>query len=200
MMGIVEIIEQRGPLSARQRWSNYFVLIYGALALLIGINLRNSAINAVVPYENTQVGIQAFYPESWLIDTDGNYVFRVQDMSQPGFKTSIQVAVFPVSATTTDRNVLDALSLNRSQTLAAYSVLSISPYELPNNANGVTMSYTYVSRDTDPFLQSLPAVVEGQDILTINRGQVIVITFLSDSSRYNDNLPVFRQFLNQLEF
>ena len=44
-----------------------------------------------VPYVNSEVGIRALYPQHWLIDTSGDYVFRVRDLSQLGFKTTIQV-------------------------------------------------------------------------------------------------------------
>jgi hypothetical protein len=62
------------------------------------------------------------------------------------------------------------------------------------------MSYTYVSGDPNPFLQSVPTVVEGLDILTIKRGQAVIVTFLSEAPAYEQNLPLFNQFLSNLEF
>lgn len=199
-MSVIEIVGRRDEITQRQRWSHYFVLIYGVIALLIGVNLRDSALNATVPYANSQVGIRAYYPQNWLLDSDGPYVFRVRDMSQRGFKTTIQLDVQPVAINTTARNLLDQLILSRAQTLSAYSVLAREPYILPDEREATAMTYTFVESETNPFLESLPIVVEGLDIITIQRGQAIIMTFLSDASTYESNLPIFERFVNDLEF
>lgn len=200
-MAIIEIgAAQPVELTQRQRWSHYFVFFYAALAIFIGYNLRVATLTATVPYINSEVGIRAAYPQRWLIDTSGNYVFRVRDLPQLGFKTSIQVDVQPVSINTSARNLLDTLSLSRVSTLSGYRVLSRQPYILPDEQEATAMVYVYVSSDDNPFLETVPTVVEGMDILTIRRGQAIIVTFLSDSNTFDENLPVFERFLDDLEF
>lgn len=200
-MAYIEIGEQRTDLTQRQRYSHYFAVAFGLLGLFIGINLRDSTLNATTQYANAQAGVRAFYPENWLIDTaSDDYVFRVQDVSQPGFKTTIQVTMRPIGAATTTRNVLEALSLGRFQTLAQYSIYAIEPYFLEDQPDATAMSYAFASGDDDPFLESLPSVVRGLDILTIKRGQAIIITFRSDVATYEQNVPLFQQFLADLEF
>jgi hypothetical protein len=136
-----------------------------------------------------------------LIDeSPPDYVFRVQDPSQSGFKTTFQVAVSPVSASTSARNLLDALSMNRAPTLDGYRILSREPFVLPDESDATAMAYTFVATETNPFLESVPVVVEGLDILTIRRGQAIVITFLSDAGSYDQNFVMFEQFLRNLRF
>jgi hypothetical protein len=199
-MAVVEITSQRDELSLRQRWSDYIALLFGLFSLFIGMNLRDVALNATVVYSNSQAGIRAEYPENWLIDEQGNYIFRVRDVTQIGFKTTIQVAARPVSAITSTRNLIDALTLSRSQTLSSYTVFAIEPYVLPDEIEATAVTYTFVAAESDPFLQSIPVVVEGLDILTISRGQAIIITFLSDARTYDQNYPRFQQFLSSLEF
>lgn len=199
-MSVIEIISKEETSSFRQRWSHYFVLIFGVVGFFIGINLRDSALNATALYTNSEAGIRADYPANWLIDEVGDYIFRVRDISLPGFKTTIQVSTVPVSANSSSRTVFDALTLNRAQVLANYNVLSEEPYNLPNDVVATAMSYTYVSSEPNPFLQGIPVVVTGLDILTIQRGQAIIITFLSDARSYDEYLPIFNQFLSNLEF
>lgn len=199
-MSIIETLPRREEMSYRQRWSHYFALLFGVVALLIGVNLRDSALNATVVYTNSEAGIRVEYPDKWLIDQSGDYIFRVRDVAQVGFKTTIQVAARPVSAVTTARNLVDALSLNRAQILASYTVFEIRPIVLPNEVEATAVTYTYVASETNPFLESVPVVVEGIDILAISRGQAIIITFLSDSRTYRQNYPRFEQFLSSLEF
>jgi len=199
-MTLIEVSEQSAELTQRQRWSHYFVFIYALIALFIGINLRDATLNASVVYVNNEAGIRALYPQHWLIDTSGDYVFRVRDLTQIGFKTTIQVDVQPVTINTSARNLLDTLTLNRSNTLSGYRVLSSTPYTLPNDQEATETSYVYVASGDNPFLQSIPTVVEGVDILAIRRGQAIIISFLSDADTFDDNLPIFERFLDDLEF
>ncbi len=199
-MTIVEVVEQQPRVSQRQRWGNYFVYIYAVISLFIAVNLGTSTIYASRFYNNPQAGIQAYYPQNWLIDTDGDYIFRVRDMHQPQFKTTIQVSVLPVTINTQARNLLDSLILSRSRTLAAFDVLDNAPYIMPDESEATAMTYTYVESGTDPFLASLPIVVEGLDILVIRGGQAILITFLSEAEQYEENLEYFERFVNELRF
>lgn len=187
-------------LTFRQRWSHYLAIIFCLVGVVIGLNLRDAALNATTLYVNSQAGINAQYPANWLIDESDSYVFRVRDVSRPGFSTTIQVATRPVSALTSTRNVLDDLNLNRAQTLAAYEVLAEEAYTLPDEVAATAMTYTFVDTQDNPFLQGIPVVVQGLDILTIRGGQALIISFLTDASVFEDTLPVFEQFLSNLEF
>jgi hypothetical protein len=201
-MTVVEVVEQSAELSQRQRWSHYFVLIYAAVAIFVGLQLRDAALYATIPYVNTQVGIRAFYPQNWLIDTAGDYVFRVRDMTQTGYKTTIEVNVIPVTPNTTARNLFDNLILNRSQTLASFTTLSRGePYLLPDEREATAMSYVFVG-DTGGgvFLESVPVVVEGIDILAFEGDQAMIITFLADANDFDEKVAIFESFLNDFEF
>jgi len=197
---MIELIGSANELSFTQRWSHYLTLFIAFFGISYALNLQSQALNAVVSYTNVQAGITASYPANWLLDTQGNYVFRVRDMSHTDFNTTIQVAVRPVSEDTTERNVLDSLSLNRSQILTDYTVLSIDDYLLPDETTGRAMRYVYVSRDPSPFLESIPVVVSGLDILTMERGQAIIITFRVNASQFDEELSLFEQFLDNLSY
>ena len=201
MTAIIETNVRPEELTQRQRWSHYFALAFGVLGVIIGVNLRDTTLKATTFYQDTRAGIRAFYPQNWLIDTSNSaYIFSVQDISAQGFKTTIRVSTVPIGAETTARNVLEELTLNRSQTLAQYSVFAIGPYPLPDNPDAISMLYAFASGESDPFLSGLPSVVRGLDVLAIKRGQAIVITFLCDARTYDDNVPIFRQFVDELEF
>lgn len=197
---MIEYLGSNNELSFAQRWSHYLTLTISALGIIYALNLQNQTLNAVVPYTNVQAGISAFYPADWLLDTRGEYVFRVRDMSQPEFNTTIQVSVRPVSEDTTERNVLDSLSLNRSQTLTDYTILTTEDFNLPDETIGRSMRYVYVFRDPSPFLESIPVVVSGIDILTIQRGQAIIISFRADADNFDSQFSLFESFLNTLNF
>jgi len=198
---IIAIKAGAAELNAKQRWANTLAFLFSALAFIIGINLRDSALNATWVYTNTEAGIRVEYPQNWLIDTEGDYVFQVRDVSQTGYPTTIQISASPVSLDTPPRYIFDALTLNRSQTLASYSVLSSGlPFVFPDETQATIMNYAFAATYANPFVESVPIVVRGQDILTIKRGQAIIITFLTDSLSYDLTYPIFERFINSLEF
>lgn len=200
-MTFQEIYDQsQDQLSQRQRWATYLSMAIIILGMYIGMTLRDSALNQSTIYSNVQAGLTANYPEGWLLDENGPYIFRVRDMATLGFKTSIQVQALPVSADVVERNLLDQLTLSRSQFLIDYNVLGYSDFNLPNDTTAVSMNYTFVSRDTSPFLEGISSVVVGLDILTIQRGQALVITYRADASIYEQQLFIFDQFLQNLRY
>jgi hypothetical protein len=199
-MTAIEIIDRDDGSSRAQRWSHALTLFVAGLALLYGLNLRAGTINATTSYTNVQAGIRANYPQNWLVDEEGDYVVRVRDMTRIGFKTTITIAVRPVSPEMTETNVLNTLNITRPQTLAAYNPLSIEDTTLPDDSPAKAMTYTYVAGETNPFLESISVVVLGYDILTIKGGQAIVITFRADALTFDRDFAVFDRFLENLEF
>ncbi len=197
----VEILAASTELSFRQRWSHYLALMFAVAGLLIGLNLRDSTLNVTTQYTNPQAGITALYPQNWLLEEGGSdFIFRVSDTAALGYNTSIQVAVRPISSETSARNIFDSLTLARAQTLAKYEVIAEDAFVLPDETTTSAMTYVFVSSPTNPFLQSIPVVVEGIDILIIERGQAIIVSFLSSADTFEENLPMLQEFLRSLEF
>jgi hypothetical protein len=98
--------------------------------------------------------------------------------------------------------LFDNLILNRSQILADFTTLARGePYPLPDERVATAMSYVFVADSGGgAFLESVPVVVQGLDILTFEGDQAIIITFLSDADDFDDNLAIFERLLNDFEF
>lgn len=198
-MTLIEIGGSRTTYTLQQRWSHYLTLLLALVMILYGVNLRASVLGATEVYTNAQAGIRASYPSGWLLDEDGDYVFRVRDMSRIGFKTTIQVTTRPVGPDMSGFNVLDNLNITRSQSLATYGILNTEPYALPDETDATAMNYYFVDIEPNPFLESLPVVVAGLDILTIRGGQAIIITFQADSMSFDEARAIFDRFVSNLE-
>lgn len=199
-MTLIEYNTIDDDLPPRQRWSIYISYILIGITLYFGILLRDTSLNQTNTYTNLEAGITASYPSDWLLDESDSYVFRVRDMAKLGFKTTIQVSVLPVNADMVERNVLDRLSLNRSQTLIDYNVLDYSNIILADETPAFTMLYSFVSRDASPFLEGISSVVLGRDILTIQRGQAVIVSFRAETSIYEKEEAIFEQFIEKLDF
>ena len=187
-------------MTPRQRWSLVFSFVLIGLGFIAGINLRDSSLNQSLIYNNTEAGITARYPQRWLLSEAQDYVFRVEDTAQPGFNTLIEVRTLPVGPDTSERNLLDRLTLRRSQTLIDYTVLGYDIYILPDDSAAVTMSYSYVARDTSPFLEGVSAIVAGLDLLMISRGQAVIVSFRAEASVFQRERATLDRFMQSLEF
>lgn len=183
-----------------QRFGHYFALLTLLIILVLGYNLRSGTLNAVTPYVNNEAGIRAEYPLGWLLDTRGDYIFRVRDMARDGFKTTIQVSAYPLSRDMTARNVFDNLALHRAQTLPLYRGFGSQSLLVRSGEEAVQYEYAFVYVDPNPFVQAIPITVIGRDILFIRSGQAIVVTLLSDSQNYARDLLLFNDFLTTLDF
>ena len=187
-------------ITPRQRWSIAFSYMLIVIGLLLGVNQRDSLLNQTSLYSNNTAGISASYPARWLLDESQDNVFRIRDMSHLGFKTTIEVRSLPVGADGAERNLLDHLSLQRSQVFIDYSVLGYDTFRLPDDSQAVSMAYTFVSRHASPFLEGVSSVVNGLDILTIRRGQALIVSFRAEPSQYERELQTFYRFIENLEF
>ena len=187
-------------ITPRQRWSIAITYMLIALGLAIGVNQRDNTLNLASDYTNLEAGISAKYPARWLLEETGDYIFRVRDMANRGYNTAIEVSAAPVGADTTERNIFDQLTLQRSQVLIDYTVLGYDEYLLANNNPAIAMSYSFVSRDNNPLLEGVSSIVYGLDILTIRRGQALIIAFRAAADIYQRELETLRWFVQNLDF
>jgi hypothetical protein len=188
------ISAEAAPPTRQQRWSHILTLLAGAAAFLLGLNMHFGALNATATYSDVQAGIRMQYPQRWLVDFDGDYVFRARDMSQVGFKTTISVRLLPVGTNTTEYMVLNSLNITRPETMAGYRPLPAESFILPDETEAVAMRYSFVDIDANPYL------VSGLDVLTVEGGQVIIISFLADAQTFDRDIAIFHRFLENLEY
>lgn len=189
------------PKNQRQhRFAHILSIAMFIIAALYGLNIRQGILYATQRYSNIQVGINLDYPSQWLLDNDGNYILRIRDMQRIGYKTTMQIALHPAGSNVSARNILDTLNISRPITLSTYAVQFIEPYTLPNGIQGTIMRYTFVDTETNKFLQTVPVVVIGQDILVRRGDQALVISFHSDANTFEQDIDLFDRMLSSLEF
>lgn len=195
-----EVARQRsGSRSSRNdRFGALLVLLVTAAALTLGLLLKQRTSNQVWTYVNREAGIETIYPAGWLTDERGSYVVRVRDPKARPFKTQFLINIFPAGGQTSVRNVLDSLTLQRAADLPAYRVLNVQ--EIDAGVILTEMNFAYVDADPNPYIQRLPVVVLGRDIVIIDGNRAIVITYMADEASFDENLPAFQRFLVNLRY
>jgi hypothetical protein len=181
------------------RFSSLLVIIVVLLFLSLGLVNRQRIDAQLWNYNSRISGIEATYPAGWLVDESGDYVVRMRDPRARPFKTQYQVKVVPAGGQTSIRNVLDGLTLQRSSDLAAFRVLSVEDISI-GTTTLTRLNFAFVDADPNPFIQRLPVVVKGIDVLVRDGDRVIVVTFMSEEDTFDQNQPDFDRFLQSLRY
>lgn len=169
--------------------------------IVLGLVMRNSAFTATIAFNDEVNGIRAQIPANWLIDqtSDEDYIFRAENTGGRPFQTIIQVSVKIVGPDATPRNVVDLLEVEGPTKLAQYRVLSVEDIMLGDDeANRII--YTYVETEPNPFLEAVPIVVQGMDIVVKRGNQAIILTYRDASVAFDLNRFYFDRFLATVEY
>ncbi|HEX3052986.1 MAG TPA: hypothetical protein VHP83_20175 [Aggregatilineaceae bacterium] len=197
-----EIIEIGEPteLTFTQRWNTYLSLALAGLILFLGLSMRDNALNATIEFEDLEAGVRVQVPTSWLLTSGAaDYVVRAEDPNALPFKTLLQVSVLPVGPDATPNNVLDVLNIQRSERLATYHEISRTDETLRDGSAAKRLTYAYTEFERNPFLQSLPLVVKGVDVVVLRGSQAVIITYREESSAFDDHLYRFENLLGTVQ-
>lgn len=189
----------RIELNFSQRWNTYLALAATLAAVFLGITLKNNTLNATLEFENLEAGVRAQVPADWLIAASSDeFVLRAEDPNALPFKTLLQVSVLTVGTDATPNTVLDLLYMQRAPRFSTYREISREDAMLRGDA-AKRMVYAYTQDERNPFLASVPIVVQGVDLVVLRRGQAVIITYREERSTFNQNLYRFENLLNTVE-
>jgi hypothetical protein len=174
-------------------------VIMTAVALALGLLLRQTSQGTTWSYQNAEAGIEAQYPAGWLADEAGTYLARIRDPKARPFKTQYLLTVVPAGGQTSVRNVLDSLTLQRSVTLPAYRVISVE--QTQQGEQLVTrMEFVFVDADPNPFIERLPVVVHGIDRIVLDGNRAIIATYMAENTTFDANREGFERFVASLRY
>ena len=191
--------EYHSSFTRNDRFSVILVMMLMTAAIGFGLLLKQQNSARTIRYESRTAGIAAQYPAGWLLDERGNYVARMRDPRSRPFKTTFTISAVPAGGQTTTRNILDGLTIQRSADLAAYRVLSIEDFTR-GSTKYTQLSFAYVDADPNPFIQRLPVVILGIDVVIPNGSRSIIVTYMADQASFEKERPVFDQFFASIRY
>ena len=192
-MGITQAIRRR------QLRADWVVLAVVAVALLLGLVLREIILSRTTPFAFTQAGISGRCPADWVRETGDDPLLRARDPLSGEFNTVLELRSRPLAADVEPAIALDALALERAGHAAAYQTLSTDRV-LVDGAGAIRRTFTYVHVDQNPYVDRLPVVVRGTDLALRDGDRVIVVTFLANTDHFDAHFRYFRALVQSLEF
>lgn len=182
----------------RDRWADWAVIVLVAVALFLGLALREAVRSRTVPFAFPEAPVSGRCPANWVRETGDDPLLRARDPLGGEFRTTIELRSRPLAAGAEPAIVLDALALERAGQVAAYRMLSTDQVLL-GGQNATSRTFTYVHVDSDPYVDRLPVVVRGMDLALCEGNRVVVVTLLADADRFDANYRYLRRFIQALE-
>ncbi len=191
---------QSDSLPLRTR-SNSILLLLVALGMFaVGMYYRNNALTATIIFRDEVNGVRAQLPANWLIDTEEpGTILQVEDVGGSAFNAVIKISILTVGPDATPRNVVDQLTVQGPFQLPGYGLLETRTVQLGED-EATQIEYYYVASETNPFLETIPVVVQGVDLVVIRGNQAIIFTFQDDRRTFAEKRRYFDRFLASVDY
>ncbi len=186
----------------RDRWADWAVIVLVAVALVLGLVLREATLFRTVPF-TTKMDLAGRYPAEWVREIGDDPLLCVRDARGGEFDTVLELRSRPLAVEAEPALALNALALERAGQVLAYRTLDTDQV-LIGDKTATRRTFTYVHDDRNPYVDRLPVVVRGVDLALRDDGRgdgrVIVVTFLADAKDFDDHYRYFCDFAESLEF
>lgn len=181
--------------------NSIFAIVTAIGMLALGLLMRSNTLGASILFRDQTNGIRAQLPAQWLLDDNGgtSYIFRAEDPNGQPFKTLIQVSIRTVGPDANPQNVVDALNVIGPSRLSNYGVLSTEPSRLGED-EAIEITYYYVQTELNPFVQAVPIVVQGVDLVVTRGNQAIIFTYRDSRDVFEQHRFYFENFLATVEY
>jgi hypothetical protein len=183
----------------RDRWAEWAVIALVAVALILGLVLREALLSRAVPFAFAGAGVSGRCPAAWVRETGDDPLLRARDPAGGEFDTVLELRSRPLAAEAEPALVLDALALERAGQVTAYQTLGTDQV-LVGGQTAVRRTFAYVHVDRNPYLDRLPVVVRGTDLALRDDGRVVVVTLLAGGDDFESHYRYLRAFAEDLEF
>jgi len=184
----------------RDRWVDAVVIALFAVALVLGWGLKSSAEARAVSFSGNAITAQ--YPAGWVqAKTESPVLFQVEDRLAAPFRTTIAVQRQPLPPQNENAlaTVHSTMVLERGPQLTAFRVLNTQEGASMGGRNGMRVTFAYVEQNPNPFLETLPVVMEGEDFLFAVGDQAYVVTLTAAEANFDHANGLLERFVRTLQ-
>jgi len=181
-------------------WVTWMVVGLFVVALLLGWAVRTAAEGRTVSYEAG--GLRLRYPAGWVrANAQPPILLQAEKWVAPFRNTlTLQVRPLPQGAARPFGAIQQALALERARTWMAYRVLGTEEAANIGRRTGSHVTFAYVETNANPFVETIPVVMRGEEYLLQVGDQVQIVTLTAAEDNYvraQKDLRAFVRFLAQ---
>jgi RsiW-degrading membrane proteinase PrsW (M82 family) len=180
--------------------SALLTLLVAAGAVIAGLLWRDGVESRTRSYTDPS-GLIIQYPARWQISIANADLGIIQfsDLLELGYPTTFEVRQLPVSVDATDGEALttaaNTLALNRARDLTAYRLLELESEQVLRGLAAARATFAFVHTPANPFQDSLPVIVLGEDIMMRKGDRVFVFSLFAAKENYPRAQERFRAFV-----
>lgn len=169
----------------RDRWVDRIVIVMVVLGLILGWVVKSGAEGRTVDFSAD--GLQGRYPQGWMkADAQSPVLLEVQDLTASGYRTtlSVQRRPLPQGIDNPLAAMQQMLQMDRGGAWMGYRSLQVDDQASIGGRTGTRITFAYVETNPNPFLQSAPVVMRGEDWLFVQGDKVLIVTLTAAESNY----------------
>jgi len=184
----------------RDRWVSWVVVGVTVVALILGCLVKTAAEGRAVLYEGN--GIRVRYPADWVrAKAQSPVLLQLEDRWATPYRTTLRLERRPVPAGMEKilPAIQNSMALERGRGWAAYRVLRSDGNVEVGGTTGMHVTFAYVETNPNPFLETVPVVMYGEDYLFPIGDQVYVATLTAAEANYTQAQRALAAFLRSLD-
>ena len=193
-------VEARARAQRRDRWVSLAMVGVFALALILGWVLKTAAQGRTTIGDAGETSVR--YPSGWVhSDVEPPVLFKAQDLWATPFRTTLTLERRPVPTDTVSplSYVQSSLDLERGRTWTAYRNLQLDEPVSVGERTGMLVTFVYVEPNPNPFVETVPVVMQGEDYLFSVGERVYVCTATAAKENSTQGRKALRALVRSLE-
>jgi hypothetical protein len=165
----------------RDRWVSWFVVGLFVVALILGWVVKSAAEGRTETYSGNEIIVK--YPKGWYrADVEDPLLLQVDDTLAEPYKTTFRIQRRPEATLSAAQQ---ALAFNRGRNWSAYRLLQIQNDVSFAGHDGMRVTFAYVETNPDPFRETVPVVIMGEDFYFPAKDGVHVYVFTLTAAEAN---------------
>jgi hypothetical protein len=181
------------PAKSELRRNDLLVAAIVLFAMFLAFGIRNQVLNAS---ESVRLGEnlpRISYPARWRVqNSDGTLLHAINAGSPSGFDTQLLVTSRALRSDETLEDARGDRGIKLASSLNGYRELASERTTVRGDQPAIVTSYAYIADPTlDMGATGLPVVVEAQDILFLQDGQLVIVTLAADANDWQDEQAEF---------
>ncbi len=195
---MVEDIRARAQ--RRDRWVSWIVVAIFVIALVLGWVVKTLAESRTVAYDDGAIRIH--YPAGWFkAQATAPALLQVEDKWARPFRTTLTLERRPLPPDVGKPLALlqQTLTLERARNLTAYRVLETEESVVIGRYAAMHVTFAYVESNPDPFMETMPVVIHGEDYIVPDGDQAYVFTLTAAEDNYAQAQRFLQNFVRSFE-
>jgi hypothetical protein len=188
------------PSASELRRNDLLVAGVVLFALFLAFGIRNQVIYASKSVRLGENLPRISYPDRWRVqNTDGTLLHAINAGSPSTFDTQMLVTSRSLRSDETLEDARADQGIKQATSLNGYRELLADRMTVQGGQPALVTTYAFVADPTlDMGAMGLPVVVEAQDIMFLQDGQLVVVTLAADANDWEDEQNEFSIITNSL--